>query len=67
MDKSSGNECIDELIKKNNPKVRRVIESIVASQVAKIAVRSPWQEQMDAMVEADERKYCTTVLLPLYL
>ena len=67
MDESSGDECIDELIKENNPAVRRAIQSIAAAQVAKTPVRSPWQEQMDAIMAADERKYCTTVLLPLYL
>ena len=67
MDESSGDECIDELIKANNPAVRRAIQSIAAAQVAKSPVWSPWQQQMDAMVDTDERKYCITVLLPLYL
>ena len=67
MGESSDDDCIDDLIKKNNPSVRRLIQSIAAARVAETQVCSPWQEEMDLMMAADERKYCTTVLLLLYL
>ena len=54
---SSDDECIDELIKNNNPRVRRAIDSMARAQAARAAsspVRSPWQQEMDEMLAQDE-------------
>ena len=54
MDDSSYVECIDELIKRNNPAVRRAIDSMARARAALSSVRSPWQQEMDEMVAHDE-------------
>ena len=54
---SSDDECIDELIKRNDPRVRRAIDAMARAQDARAAsspVRSPWQQKMDEMLAEDE-------------
>ena len=51
---SSDDECIEDLIKRNNPAVRRAIDSMARARAASLPVRSPWQQEMDKIVAQDE-------------
>ena len=57
-DSDTDDECIDELIKRNNPVVQRAVDAIAAAPVTLATVCSPWQQEADTMIEKDEYKYC---------
>mmetsp|Transcript_59430 Transcript_59430/g.68319 ORF Transcript_59430/g.68319 Transcript_59430/m.68319 type:complete len:104 (+) Transcript_59430:92-403(+) len=50
----TGDECIDELVMRNNPVVRRAVNVIAAARVTLATVCSPWQQEADTIIEKEE-------------